>query len=184
MPIKHLTSAVAPAGQRISRRLPVLIGSLALLGSVGAVVAVAAVTGSNERILPVSGTAGNRPSSTTPPEAATSSYPTNASGETYGSSAEAQTAGEEPDLVLAIGKTRSGEIVHGYVRKSELNAAATGADVKTPAEATEYSHAAERRAATTIPLYAQDGSTVIGSYTMPAYTPPPAPANSAHSTKP
>lgn len=175
MPTKVLTSVSAPPKHRASRRLLALIGSVALLGSVGTVVAVAAITGSTERILPVSAAAGNQPAAT-PPEAADSLYPNNAKGETYGSSSEAQTAGEEPDLILAIGKTSSGEIVHGYVRKSELNAA-TGATVKTPAEAAEYSRVAERRAATTIPLFAENGSTVIGSFTIPAYTPSSASEN-------
>lgn len=106
-----------------------------------------------------------RRSMTVPPEHATPSG-TNASGETYGSSADA-TRSTEPDLIAAIGVGPNGVRVTGYVRASELQAA-TGGNVHTPQEAANWMRSLAHRAAVHLPLLARDGTTVIGTFTIPA----------------
>jgi len=92
-------------------------------------------------------------------------YQKNAAGETYGSSANA-TPLTEPDLISAIGTNAAGQTVDGYVRKGALNKA-TGADVSSPAQAAKYMAAITANPApVSIPLYAKNGSTVIGSFTV------------------
>lgn len=81
-------------------------------------------------------------------------WPTNANGQTYGSLQDSTSSATDPHLIQAIatnGKT-------GYVYASQLNAAGPA----SPAQALA------RQAATTtpqyIPVYAQDGTTVIGQF--------------------
>ena len=128
-----------------------------------------------------SGTTTQPPSSTmaTPPahqgtSGLGSAYPTNAAGETYGSAAGVD-ASHEPDLISAIGTGLNGNgPVTGYVLKSQLDAN-TGADVTTPAQAVAWTKAHTGPNATTvsIPLYAQDGTTVVGTFTIKPAGPAP-----------
>jgi hypothetical protein len=112
------------------------------------------------------------------------SYPTNADGQTYGSAAGAQAgpAAQEPDLISATGAGLSGGgVVTGYVLKSQLDAS-TGADVTTPAQAAAWAgaHTGTNATASSIPIYAEDGTTVIGTFTI---RPEPAPTETT-STSP
>ena len=92
-------------------------------------------------------------------------YQTNASGETYGSSAGA-IPDDWPDLIDATGQASDGSIVDGYVLKSDLMAA-TGDDVTNPQQAIAWTNSHIGKAgASTIPLYAQDGHTVIGTFSV------------------
>lgn len=88
-------------------------------------------------------------------------FPTNARGQTYGSAA-ATAPGNEPDLISAVGKSPSGQIVQGYVSASALNAATPGNAVTTPAQAIA---ANSEQQSTSIPLYAEDGTTIVGTFT-------------------
>ncbi|WP_198955571.1 hypothetical protein [Frankia sp. CcI49] len=95
-------------------------------------------------------------------------WPTNAAGETYGSAVPAVKLGlpqsDWPDLISA--GLRDGK--RGYIRRTEMEAAR--GTYLTPAEFAEFSKkAAARRAAgerTLIPVYEQDGVTVIGTFVM------------------
>ena len=87
-------------------------------------------------------------------------YPTNAHGQSYGSSLGATSQTGEPDLILVVatnGKT-------GYVSKSEMNAA-DGGNVTTPQQAIAWTESGAN-ASHSIPVYAEDGSTVIGSFVV------------------
>lgn len=106
-----------------------------------------------------------RRSMTVPPEHAMPSG-TNASGETYGSSSDAAPS-TEPDLIAATGVSPSGARLTGYVRASELEAA-TGGNVHTPQEAANWMRSPAHRTALHLPLLARDGTTVIGSFPIPA----------------
>ena len=81
-------------------------------------------------------------------------YRVNASGQTYGSGAGVSKISQEPDLMRAVGT--NGKV--GYVYSSELN----GPQPKTPQQAV----ALDSRGPRTIPLYASDGKTVIGSFVI------------------
>jgi len=83
----------------------------------------------------------------------------NAAGDTFGSAAKATSPDNEPDLIQAAatnGKT-------GYVKKSELDAA-NGSDVSTPEEAMKWNQ--ESQTPRSVPVYAQDGRTVIGVFVV------------------
>jgi hypothetical protein len=103
--------------------------------------------------------------STTPEEEKTD-WPTNTSGQTYGSSRTAKSFSDRPDLIAAI----SQDGTRGYVLRDELDKAsgAPGIAYNSPEDgiAWQKQRAAQRAAGqvTTIPLYAQDGKTVIGSF--------------------
>lgn len=79
---------------------------------------------------------------------------TNSQGLTIGSAETAQTENDQPDLIAAYGT--GGEA--GYIKKTDLAA-------QTPATPTEAAKATDP-APSTIPLYAENGSTVIGSFTI------------------
>lgn len=88
----------------------------------------------------------------------------NASGQTYGTPNQYGT----PDLISAIGKSLNGDKrVNGYVLRSQLNKA-SGADVHTLAQARAWTKArtGPNAAPISIPLYAQDGTTVTGTFTI------------------
>ncbi|WP_232294976.1 hypothetical protein [Parafrankia sp. EUN1f] len=95
-------------------------------------------------------------------------WPTNAAGETYGSAVPAVKLGlpqsDWPDLISA--GLRDGK--RGYIRRTEMEAAR--GTYLPPAEFAEWNKkAAARRAAgerTLIPVYEQDGVTVIGTFVM------------------
>lgn len=80
---------------------------------------------------------------------------TNQNGEIHGSELFLNQIGIEPDLISAIGTNN----VSGYVRASDLEP-----DITSPEEALEYQKALETFK--TIPLYAEDGVTVIGSFVI------------------
>jgi hypothetical protein len=110
--------------------------------------------------------------------AAAGAFPSNSNGQTYGSAGHLPpgliTPGEEPDLILAIGTPLSGTgHVTGYILRSQLDAD-TGMDVTNPAQAVAWTeaHTGSNATPVSIPLYAQDGSTVIGTFTI---EPSPAP---------
>lgn len=109
------------------------------------------------------------------PSAPAVTFPTNANGQTYGSAAGVAPS-QQPDLIEADGSDAAGNDVTGYVRRSQLDAA-TGANVTSPQAAVAWTqaHAGE---STTIPLYTQDGLTVIGTFTIAPSVPgqqPPTP---------
>lgn len=79
---------------------------------------------------------------------------TNAQGQTVGSAENARTDSEQPDLIAAYGT--KGEA--GYIKKADLNAE----DPNNPVEALTSADPAPR----TIPLYAEDGTTTVGSFTV------------------
>lgn len=86
-------------------------------------------------------------------------YAKNLRGMTYGSALNATSPETEPDLIQATGVGG----VEGYVRKVDL----VPASPQTPADAVSR---AVRSAARVIPLYAQNGVTVIGRFALPAPT--------------
>lgn len=79
---------------------------------------------------------------------------TNSQGQTVGSGEDARTEGEQPDLIAAYGS--AGET--GYVKKTDLAAGSA----TNPAAASATSDPAPR----TVPLYAADGTTTVGSFTI------------------
>lgn len=86
-------------------------------------------------------------------------YPRNASGLTYGSVESANSPQDEPDLILV--ETQTG--ITGYVYKRELDQA-TGATVSSPEEAIAWQARADIGLPTIIPVYAQNGITVVGVF--------------------
>lgn len=90
-----------------------------------------------------------------------SSFPVNANGETYGSDANAAWDAQ-PDLISAFatnGKT-------GYISRVALEAA-DGSDVNSLSQAAAY--IASTKSSRSIPVYEQNGTTVIGSFVIPAH---------------
>jgi hypothetical protein len=81
-------------------------------------------------------------------------WPANANGQTYGSLLKSTSSATDPDLVQAI--ATNGEA--GYVYASELNPAAPS----SPAAA--LAQQAANKTAQYIPVYEQDGTTVIGQF--------------------
>lgn len=97
-------------------------------------------------------------------------YPTNQDAQTYGSSAGVCPS-QEPDLIKAVGPSTGGQgPVEGYVLRSQL-AKASGDDVNSPQAAVAWTKAHAGKG-TTIPLYARDGTTVIGKFTIGGGGPP------------
>ena len=90
-------------------------------------------------------------------------WPTNAAGLTYGSLMDANSPEDAPDLIRV--ETQDGKT--GYVKRSELDAA-TGANVASPAEAIAWQESVDARVAsgqkTLLPVYQQDGTTLIGQF--------------------
>lgn len=90
-------------------------------------------------------------------------YPINAAGLTYGSLEDANSPEDAPDLILV--EAQDGTT--GYVKRAELDAA-TGADVSNPAEALAYQKSVDALVASgqriLLPVYAQDGVTVVGQF--------------------
>jgi hypothetical protein len=104
----------------------------------------------------------DHPDPTPPP------YPVNASGQTYGSDTNQPAGrvrpGEEPDLILVTGKsTHDTGHVTGYVRGTQLNTDDCG-DVHTPKQAVACTRRTSRKTRT-IPVYAKNGKTIIGTFT-------------------
>jgi hypothetical protein len=85
-------------------------------------------------------------------------FDVNEQGQTYGTLLDGP-AGVEPDLIEAEGD--DGEI--GYVLGDDLD----GPDFSSPEEALAWQNSQSKRSTdATIPLYAEDGETVVGSFTL------------------
>lgn len=98
------------------------------------------------------------------------SYAVNANGETFGSLADATSPETEPDLIQAV--ANNGQ--YGYVKKAELDAAngTTAAEsFRSPADALAWQEQAIARGDQLIPVYAEDGVTVIGDFMIAAPDP-------------
>ena len=91
-------------------------------------------------------------------------FPRNDAGQTYGSCADVLPA-KYPDLVAVIGRGAGDELVEGYVLAAELREA-SGDNVRNPEEAIAWMRAQEHRPPATLAVYARDGTTVIGSFTL------------------
>ncbi|MFD0716969.1 peptidase [Paenibacillus sp. GCM10027626] len=87
-----------------------------------------------------------------------SEYGVNDNGETYGSALSEYSIGVEPDLVSAIGTNG----VEGYVRATDL-----APNVLSPDEVIEYMN--EKGNSQTIPLYADNGTTVLGEFVLESH---------------
>lgn len=85
-------------------------------------------------------------------------FPRNFRGSTYGSELNASNPASAPDLIAAY--ATNGRL--GYVRKNDLRPQAP----KTPALALREQATATDAKTRVIPVYAVDGSTVIGSYNI------------------
>lgn len=96
--------------------------------------------------------------------AAADIFPTNSHGQTYGSLKDAPGPNLEPDLIQA----RSESGVVGYVLRSELEPAPAA----SPRDAYAQMQAAMAAGPKTIPMYAQDGVTVVGSFVLDPPEPP------------
>lgn len=124
----------------------VLIGSAAVAGAASvALVGASSAAGSGDDRIRVS-------------EKSLSDFPRNANGMTFGSSLEARTPADEPDLIASWGT--KGEL--GYVRTSDMQ----GVQPRTPAEAIALTEKRMTEGPTAIPLYAEDGPTVIGEFIL------------------
>jgi hypothetical protein len=111
----------------------------------GAAIATGALTSGNQAVIQPASGASAGPSPV---------YPTNANGQTYGSELSSTSSATDPDLVEVIatnGKT-------GYAYSSQLNPPAP------PSPAAAASQEAANTAGDYIPVYAQDGITVIGEF--------------------
>jgi len=87
-------------------------------------------------------------------------YETNANGETYGSALSADTIGVEPDLIAAVGTNG----LEGFVKSSDLDPGVT-----SPEEAIVYMNTIGDTLS--IPLYAVDGTTVLGEFVLERINP-------------
>lgn len=93
------------------------------------------------------------------PTAHTIDFPKNQNGQTYGSDMNS-TFATEPDLILTQGENASGHPVIGYVLKTDEFPPMP----KTPAEAVAMNR--QPGSVRKIPLYASNGKTVIGTFTI------------------
>lgn len=100
---------------------------------------------------------GPDPSAQTRPQ-----YKVNSAGESYGSAADASRPQDEPDLIRAVGD--NGQL--GYVRRTSI-AAPT---FHSPEAALAW-QAGPGSLDRTVPLFAQDGKRVIGTFTMDGVQP-------------
>lgn len=128
-------------GGLVRRSLPLI--AAALLGLVLAFGGASAVTGAQ---------AGSRSTERPTATATESPYPVNANGETFGSGFGAWDGG--PDLIVAYGD--DGEL--GYVRAEDLE----DPQPSSVDEALELNKIGPR----VINLYAEDGTTIIGRFTV------------------
>lgn len=89
-------------------------------------------------------------------------WQTNARGETFG---VVTADGAEPDLVAAVATDGA----RGYVRSSDLRAAAP--EAADPDQALQWSRLPQRTV--TVPVYASDGTTVLGEFEVVTSSPAP-----------
>ena len=87
-------------------------------------------------------------------------YPVNQLGETYGSAAGVPPS-QQPDLIKAV--ATNGMV--GYISKTAL-AADSGANVSNPQQAVQWDKTMAARGKQALPVYAQNGTTVIGSFVI------------------
>lgn len=89
-------------------------------------------------------------------------YAKNGDGLTYGSAADSPAPGQEPDLITAFGDDG---VTPGYVKKADLNRRTLP---KSPAEVEERAKSGAQGTVGDIevPLFAQDGKTVVGVFTV------------------
>jgi hypothetical protein len=127
------------------------VAGFALAGA-GTAIATGALTGGDQVVIQPASPASNSGSSVAP--SAAPNWPKNASGQTYGSSLDSTSSATDPVLAQVI--ATNGE--QGYVYSSQLN----------PAPPASPSAAVAQQQANTggqyIPVYAQDGTTVIGQF--------------------
>ena len=100
-------------------------------------------------------------------------YPVNGRGETYGGMMDADGIALFPDLLLSLGFTPEGEEISGYIRVFDEQNSGPMAHPRSAEETQSWNAAMEalRREAEqegrtylyAIPLYGEDGVTVIGS---------------------
>jgi hypothetical protein len=145
--------------RRVRRSVVIAVGALTLGASIGVIVS-SEVGGAS------TGIAGLTPGAT---------FPENSDGLTYGSSLGALDEAGVPDLILVVATNGK----QGYVYRSALNAA-DGSDVSTLQEASDWDEVGATESHT-VPVFAEDGTTVIGTFTVsPAVVdpvPPGGPAN-------
>jgi hypothetical protein len=94
-------------------------------------------------------------------------YEVNEHGQTFGSLIDAPARGQEPDLIEAFGDYQK---MVGYVKKTDW---AKAAQPKSPAEvvaARAASGSKGRVGDVRVPLYAKDGKTVVGTYTVKGWS--------------
>jgi len=128
----------------VRRFLAVALGTLTLGASLGVVMSTV-ISGAS------SGPAGLTPGAT---------FPQNATGLTYGSELGALNEAGVPNLILVIATNGK----QGYVYKSALDAA-DGSNVSTLEGAAAWD-ATGATVSHTIAVYAEDGTTVIGAFTI------------------
>jgi len=137
------------SGKRFAAGVLAALVGFALAGA-GTAIATGALTGGDQVVIQPASSA---PNATAPPTTAPK-WSKNASGQTYGSLLDSTSSATDPDLAQVI--ATNGE--QGYVYSSQLN----------PAPPSSPSVAiAQEQANTTgvyIPVYAQDGTTVIGQF--------------------
>jgi len=90
-------------------------------------------------------------------------FPTNQNGQTYGSASKVGLQ-NEPDLIYAVATNGK----KGYIYRSQLWAA-DGTNVNSPSAAQQYM---QQETSTTIPVYDENGTTVIGEFVIPAPSSP------------
>lgn len=126
----------------VRRSVAIVVGALTLGASIG--VAVSSEVGGAS-----SGPTGIVPGAT---------FPRNATGLTYGSALGALDEAGVPDLILVVATNGK----QGYVYRSALNAA-DGNNVSSPQGAATWA-AGGANVSHTIPVYTEDGTTVIGTF--------------------
>lgn len=94
------------------------------------------------------------------PIAHTMDFPKNQSGQTYGSDIYSTSLATEPDLILTQGEDANGHPIIGYVLKRDVFLPMP----KTPEEAVAMNR--KPGSIRNIPLYAVDGKTVIGTFSI------------------
>jgi hypothetical protein len=145
--------------RRTSSRVPVVlfigIGIAAIVG-LGAGTAVAVVPG---LLSPAGISPGEGVTNEAMPER---KYEQNSSGQSFGSAAEARSPENEPDLILVVATNGT----EGYVFKSDLdsvNGQTAAESFTAPADALKWQES-QGRSDQTIPVYMNDGGTVVGTF--------------------